>query len=776
MLLTRLYLRNFRVYEDELDLELPPGLVGIYGPNGAGKSTLLEAVLWTLWGKSRTTKEQIRSAGAHGECVTEVEFEHEGHLYLARRRLTGVNSMPRLEVRCDGLIMSEGVRDAGRYLESVLGMDDAAFRASVFAEQRQLSAFSDQAPSERQRLVLRLLGITPLDAARDAARRDSRQAATDHNRLRGMLADLDALRVEAADVEARAAAAGARADTEERAAQTAQEAEQAVAAELAQLDRRRQEYDALVIEGRGARRELDTANQLVAEHEAELHALTAATGRLADLQQAEAGLARAERQLEPLALAARAASALSRSPVASRPPPPDEGAVAVARAGASEAGQRLAGLTGQLEAAADTRQQARLAAARSATLDGEADCPVCGQALGAAFEQVRAHRAAELRTAEDLHARLSAHIDPARRQARDAEARLAKVVAEADACTRLCTEWEAQDALRRSAQAAVAEAWAGVLSVCPERATPDGRPPAAALLETGLAELRGQIESARATAAEAERLRVRLERRPALEASVALHRERAAHAAGQVQTLRDKLRALEFDASALQRAATRHEEAVARCQAARQRAREAAIAAGAEHARHEAAGQRLAEGEAQHARLGGLESESRHLARVSDLLAGFRNTVVASVGPRLAVEAAHLFAELTDHEYDELRVDADTYTLQIQDGGKVYGLDRFSGSEIDLANLALRAAISEHIHFQSGGSVGLLVLDEVFGPLDEDRKSRMLQALERLRGRFRQVLVVTHDASIKDQLPNAIEVVKLPGRRATARAVTAYSE
>ena len=78
-------------------------------------------------------------------------------------------------------------------------------------------------------------------------------------------------------------------------------------------------------------------------------------------------------------------------------------------------------------------------------------------------------------------------------------------------------------------------------------------------------------------------------------------------------------------------------------------------------------------------------------------------------------------------------------------------------------------AISEHIHFQSGGSVGLLVLDEVFGPLDEDRKSRMLLALETLKGRFRQVLVVTHDAEIKEQLPNAIEVVKLPGRRATAR-------
>ncbi len=82
-------------------------------------------------------------------------------------------------------------------------------------------------------------------------------------------------------------------------------------------------------------------------------------------------------------------------------------------------------------------------------------------------------------------------------------------------------------------------------------------------------------------------------------------------------------------------------------------------------------------------------------------------------------------------------------------------------------------AISEHVRFQSGGSVGLLVLDEVFGPLDEDRKARMLLALERLRGRFRQSLVVTHAGDIKDQLPNAIEVVKRPGRRATARVLNA---
>src|SRR5215469_2050004 len=101
LLINRLYLRNYRVFEDELELELPPGLVGIFGPNGAGKSTLLEAILWTLWGKARTTRELIRTSGVGGDCVTEVEFEHEGHLYLVRRVLKGVNSTVTVEAHCD---------------------------------------------------------------------------------------------------------------------------------------------------------------------------------------------------------------------------------------------------------------------------------------------------------------------------------------------------------------------------------------------------------------------------------------------------------------------------------------------------------------------------------------------------------------------------------------------------------------------------------------------------------------------------------------------------
>lgn len=790
MLLTRLYLRNFRVYEDELDLALPPGLVGIYGPNGAGKSTLLEAVNFALWGKARTDRAEIRSAGVGGDCVVEVEFEHEGHLYLVRRWLTGINSTMKAEAHCDGLVMAEGSTDSRRYVGSVLGMDDAAFRASVFAEQKQLAAFSDQAPAERRRLVLQLLGITPLDAARDAARRDAREREAQLTQLRSVLPDLDALVVEAADADAAAAAAETVAAEERVAAETATAAEVAAQTRWATLDELRQAWDGLVLRGQAARKELDGELRRAEELTAELRELDAAAGELAGAEAGAAGLEEARARLA--ALLGLLDARVRLDAVALGPEPPDplpaEQQAAVARRASGAAAEVAAEIAGRLTGATGVARLAAEQLERSASLRPDADCPLCGQPLGEAWTSVQDHRREELEAARALVEQLqTAHagaLDGARRAVEAAEAAERR----AGELARAHREWElaratranAEDALRSAAAAAAGVGVGGSVGVGGGGAgtggpTGVGDGPAdlerlrADELDRLVAIERGTVTARESSATTATTLRGRLGRRPAVEASLATAEQRIADARREVEALRDQVRTLGFDREALASAASARDAAVLASRAAARSAQEAEVAAGKRRTQAEERAARLAEGRASHGRLGELEGEARHLARLAALLSEFRNTVVASVGPRLAAQAADLFGELTDREYDQLLVDPETYELQISDAGRVYGLDRFSGSEIDLANLALRVAISEHVRFQSGGSVGLLVLDEVFGPLDEDRKARMLQALEQLRGRFRQVLVVTHDNSIKEQLPNALEVVKLPGRRATAR-------
>jgi exonuclease SbcC len=779
--LTRLYLRNYRVYEEPLELEVPPGLVGVYGPNGAGKSTLLEAILFSLWGKARTGKEDVRTAGVGGDCVAEVEFEHEGHLYLVRRTLSGINSTAKAEAHCDNLMMAEGVRDTGRYVHQVLGMDDAAFRASVFAEQKQLASFSNQTPAERRRLVLQLLGITPLDAARDSVRKDARTAREQHDKLRGLLPDLDVLRVEAEDGLAKAAALVTVAEGEEQSAATLTERARTAEAALASLDQARQEYDGLVLEGKAARAELNSAVAAVQQLQSEQAALESAAVELASVAPLADGLDAVEHELRLVDAVAAAVS--HRVDLGEAPPVPDEVALESAGAAAVAAAGACAAVRGQRQAVEAELARAREQAKLSATLSGEAECPMCGQALGDAFEQVQSHRAAEVEAASSRLAELE-------RDGRrlDKGAKAAAAAAEAETAAHRAAQkaraaWEQASARQADATRAAAHAFAALVAAVPRwdnggavpgqvdgggAALPDSR-----LLSVEVEQLQADRRRRREAAATAQRLRGRLERQPALANLLDRAQDKVGDAEARVQTLLDKVKGLAFDTDQLAAARSRWQEATQAAERASRSAQTARLEAERERTRAEARTQRLADGEAQHAKLAELSAEATHLSRTAELLNSFRNTVVAAVGPRLAVQAASLFGELTDNEYDQLEVDPETYELQVRDAGRIYGMDRFSGSEIDLANLALRVAISEHVRFQSGGSVGLLVLDEVFGPLDEDRKARMLMALERLRGRFRQILVVTHDTDIKEQLPSAIEVVKKPGRRATARLMEA---
>ncbi len=762
MRVTRLYTRNYRVYEDELNLDLPGGLVGIVGANGAGKSALLESILWSLYGYSRTNKEEVRTAGVNGDCVTEVEFEHEGHLYLVRRSLTGINSTVRAQAEADGAQVAEGVSAVRSYVHSVLGMDVAAFRASVFAEQKQLASFSALRPGERRDLVLRLLGVTPLDRARDEARRHARAATDTLERLRQVLPELDALAATADDAAAAAAARTADAATEAAAASSAGAVLERLQAELDGTEEVRREHDALVAQGRTARAGFEAASEELRRLDAETEELAILAESVPRFAARAAGLAGAEQLLARLTavdLAVRKLAAMAQPVIAPGPAEEEcERALTAARADADAAAAAAAEAAGRSRGAADAAARAVEALAKADLLSGEAGCPLCGQDLGTAFAQVQAHRAQEAEEAAALAAGLAARSARLDEVAAAARTRTAALGAAADAARRAAASYRDQQAGWAAAAAALAAA--------EEDLGRPARPGEAAAVAAA-------VDDHRAAAAELARARAKLERAAALAEARQAVLGRVGDSQGRLEALRDKVHALGFRATALTEARARRDGARASADAAAAIAQRAEVLAGEARIRAEASLEALVRGRDQHAALRASTDEAHHLARLATLLGAFRDSVVSTVGPRLSTGAAELFGELTDHEYDRLEVDPLTYEIQIRDHGRLFGMARFSGSEIDLANLAVRVAISEQVRLLSGGTVGLLVLDEVFGPLDEDRKQRMLAALERLKARFRQVLVVTHDDAIKAELPSVIEVVRLPGRRATARLVAA---
>jgi DNA repair protein SbcC/Rad50 len=81
-----------------------------------------------------------------------------------------------------------------------------------------------------------------------------------------------------------------------------------------------------------------------------------------------------------------------------------------------------------------------------------------------------------------------------------------------------------------------------------------------------------------------------------------------------------------------------------------------------------------------------------------------------------------------------------------------------SGGEEDLGNLVLRLAVSQMIAERSGQPLTLLVLDEIFGSLDETRRLGVLSLLRALETRFPQVIVITHIESVRETADRVLRV------------------
>jgi exonuclease SbcC len=145
--------------------------------------------------------------------------------------------------------------------------------------------------------------------------------------------------------------------------------------------------------------------------------------------------------------------------------------------------------------------------------------------------------------------------------------------------------------------------------------------------------------------------------------------------------------------------------------------------------------------------------------RFINLVADYRQYLISRIRPKLSEISGELLSELTSGKYTGVELDEE-YNLYIFDGNAKYPLPRFSGGETDIANLCLRLAISQLIAESSAIETGFIILDEIFGSQDIHRKALILQALNNLSRRFRQIILITHVEDIKDTVENIIEVAE----------------
>lgn len=139
-------------------------------------------------------------------------------------------------------------------------------------------------------------------------------------------------------------------------------------------------------------------------------------------------------------------------------------------------------------------------------------------------------------------------------------------------------------------------------------------------------------------------------------------------------------------------------------------------------------------------------------------LAEFKTKLNSKVAPRISDIASTMYAQITKGKYQHIEVSND-FDFYIYDEGKKYPIERFSGGEIDLANLVLRIAISKTLSELSGtSSVEFLAFDEVFGSQDESRRMEILEAFHTIKEQYRQIFLISHEMEIKEMFERVVEV------------------
>jgi exonuclease SbcC len=789
MLIERVRLVNFRQHEDT-DLVLGAGLTGVIGANGAGKTTIVEGIAWALYGAdaARGTRDTIRRRGAPPRAPVRVELEFA----LGPHRYRVVRTLNNAELFQDGdtASIADSLGAVTEKITRLLGMSREEFFNTYFTGQKQLAIIGAMKPVERAQFLSRVLGYDRLQRAQEMLREQRTAARARLQAIESGLPDPAELDAEERRSRERLDQATAR-EAELRAVLEAAEARLADAApRWNEAQKQREQVAALQSDLRLAEHHVTAARDGFGQLDRELVTVNEARSRLESHKAQLAPLAelRVERHhLDELAgLFARQQAAQAQ--------------LEEARLGLQSLRNRSARLPGPellklqaartdelrtaLETLDSTRQERRslwdrdlqdartkLVALRDQYKDlkeqldrvnaaGETGtCPTCARPLGDEYENVVAMLDRQLqdvmfngnyfKSRVDQLGAEPAELKELDGQREEAEAALAEATsvlarlqAQAQEAVALQKEQEKMEARVAEFEAGASE---GPLGYDPNRH----------------AQVRRLLNELEPIALQAERWRVAAERAEALlleaERAERLLTEREAEAGA----IRSALDALGYSEA-------RYEDARQAWEAAQQGRREAelgTVRARGERTAAEEGTRAIAQRRQERERRDAERREAlRVVAMYNELDRAFtdlRTDLNTQLRPDLSDLASGFLRDLSGGKYTELELDED-YVATIVEGGDPRPV--ISGGEEDIASLALRLAISQMIADRAGQPLSLLVLDEVFGSLDDERRGAVLDLLRSLADRFPQVILITHIEGVREGVDRVIRVDFDPAR------------
>jgi exonuclease SbcC len=784
MKLNRLKLLNFRQHA-ESDLTFESGITGIIGPTGVGKSTLREAMAWALYGgdTARGGKDSIRfsRAAARAQVRVELEFELGGHRYRVVRGLT----LAELYLDDSEQPIANSARDVGDMLQRRLGMTRSEFFNTYFTGQKELAVMASLTASERAQFLSRVLGYERLRVAQELVDQKRRDLRNEIAGMRSGMPDADTLTQQEGDAQAQVAEATSRLADAEIERSRVQSQLDTLAPRWSEAQRQRDELQQLEADVRVTDIELSAQRRNLERLGSELHHVDEARSALAPLSEQLAPFDRIGQELAQLrdlaahdgrrralleqetVMAADLASMRAERESKGTAPALEEqvtveletkrrqledsqGKLELRRTewvrDRQEAETRLNALRAQYQEMKEQRD-------RLLSRGEQGVCPTCQRPLLEHYRQVLdvldnqletlkadgqyfKSRVDQLTTMPDHVAELDEDRKRIQAEVGALERRLARTQMQVQQLEHLARDISTKELRHASLVKELAEIPAGY-----DR----GRHPS----------VEEEFERLVALSTQANRLTTQVEREPALRRELdnvsrsvaslsARHAELVARRTALALSEEEfgELREQHADSTRLLQDATIATGTATNELAAAQQALERAVAAREDLARAAA-------------RVATLERDKQLHDELHRAYSDLRTDLNFALRPELSELASAFLTELTDARYTELELD-DKYRIVVLEEGVPKPV--ISGGEEDLANLVLRLAISQMIAERAGQAFSLLVLDEVFGSLDETRRQNVVALLRGLQDRFEQVILITHIEDVRDGLDQVMEV------------------
>jgi len=134
-----------------------------------------------------------------------------------------------------------------------------------------------------------------------------------------------------------------------------------------------------------------------------------------------------------------------------------------------------------------------------------------------------------------------------------------------------------------------------------------------------------------------------------------------------------------------------------------------------------------------------------------DELEEHTNDIIGEIG---AVQKSISFDTKVETQKGDLN---DTLNIYLTDVKGKRIIDGLSGGEWDLSAVAIRSALSRYKLHRLSSKIDFIVLDEIFGSLDEASQVELISAIRMFKDYFSQIFVITH-TDLKNMFENNITV------------------